>query len=366
MGSTAPAVSLAGSAVIGGQRRAPTGNMNMWFMPDESHRHRRTWMAFGAHEGVWGDLLPFVRANLALVANAIVKHEPVSMLVRPQEQKIAAGMCDERIKFVLASLDDLWIRDTGPTFVLNAAGELGAVDLNFNGWGAKQQCDNDAKVARLVGQSTGAEYRKAELVGEGGGIEVDGHGTAIVTESCFINANRNPNTGKEECESILKELFGIRKVIWLPGVRGQDITDGHTDFYARFARPGVVLAGLETDRQSFDYEITREHIAILKSARDADGRKLNVIPLRSPRQIRPEFDTEDFAAGYINYYVTNGAVIAPEFGDEKSDSNCRDVLRRMFPGRNIVQLNVDAIAAGGGGIHCVTQQEPHSSFSSSR
>jgi len=316
-------------------------------------------MAFGASERNWGSLLPFVRANLAMIAKTISRYEPVSMLVRPQERQIASQMCGANVQLVDAALDDLWIRDTGPTFVVNEAGKLGGVDLNFNGWGEKQSCDNDAKVARFVSRRTTAGYVETELVGEGGGIEVDGLGTAIITESCFINRNRNPELSKHDCEAILKELFGLRQIIWLPGVVGKDITDGHTDFYARFAGQGVVVAGLENDRHSFDYDVTREHLKILRAARDADGRKLEVVVLESPGRIRRELETEDFAAGYINYYVVNSAVIAPEFGDARSDSKCKEILQELFPDHEVVQLNIDAIAAGGGGIHCATQQEPN-------
>ena len=156
----------------------------------------------------------------------------------------------------------------------------------------------------------------------------------------------------------MKKLLGIRKVIWLPGVRGQDITDGHTDFYARFTGRGTVVAGLETDRKSFDYDVTREHLKILQSAADADERKLQVVTLESPGRIRRALDTKEFAAGYINFYVVNGAVIAPEFGDKEADAACKSALEKLFRGRKVVQLNIDAIAAGGGGIHCATMQEP--------
>jgi len=163
---------------------------------------------------------------------------------------------------------------------------------------------------------------------------------------------------KSEIEAELKRLLGIKKIIWLPGVRGKDITDGHTDFYARFARPGVVVAGLELDRQSFDFDVTRHHLEILRNAVDARGQRLEVQTLESPRKVRRELQTEDFAAGYINFYVANGVVIAPEFGDAKADGKCKELLTQLFPKRAIVQLNIDAIAAGGGGIHCATQQEP--------
>lgn len=331
-----------------------------WRMPDEAAPHRRTWMAFGASGEVWGDLLDAVRQNLASVAQAISKFEPVTMLVRPEERRLAAKLCGERVTLVDAQLDDLWIRDTGPTFVLNEQRMLGGVDLNFNGWGEKQDFDDDAAVAGLVATEAKAVHLKTDLVGEGGGIEVDGEGTAIVTESCFVNANRNPEWSKADVEAELKALLGLTKVIWLPGVRGKDITDGHTDFYARFASTGVVVAGLEMDKESFDYDVTRTHLEILKSATDARGRALKIVTLESPRSVRRKWKSEDFAAGYINFYVANESVIAPQFGDEKADAKCKDTLTKLFPKRTIVQLDIDAIASGGGGIHCATQQEPRS------
>lgn len=198
------------------------------------------------------------------------------------------------------------------------------------------------------------------MVGEGGGIEVDGHGTAIITESCFVNANRNPGYSRADIDAELKKRLGLRKIIWLPGIAGKDITDGHTDFYARFVKPGVVVAALDTDPESFDHPVTLKHLEILKKATDADGRRLEVITLTAPTQVRPEFASDDFAAGYINFYVCNGAVIAPQFGDPKADAAAKRTLERLFPGRTVVQLDIDGIAAGGGGIHCATQQQPKS------
>lgn len=330
-----------------------------WVMPDESAPHRCTWMAFGADKDVWDDLLDDVRKNLATVAKAIAQFEPVKMLVRPDERKLAAKLCGEKVTLIDADLDDLWVRDTGPTFVLHGNGKLGAIDLNFNGWGKKQDYDDDALVAEFIAKKSQAVLVATEIVGEGGGIEVDGAGAAIVTESCFVNDNRNPGLKRDDIETELKRLLGLRKIIWLPGVRGKDITDGHTDFYARFARPGVVVAGLEMDRKSFDYDVTRQHLEILRNAVDARGQKLDVQTLESPRRIRRNLETEDFAAGYINFYVANQAVIAPEFGDANADGKCKELLTKLFPKRTIVQLNIDAIAAGGGGIHCATQQEPN-------
>ena len=329
-----------------------------WRMPDEGEPHRRTWMAFGAQRKIWRKLLPKVRNDLAAVARAIAEFEPVTMLVRPDERALAAPLCGPKVVLVECALDDLWIRDTGPTFVLDPAGRLGAVDLHFNGWGDKQQHAHDAGVAAFVARQAKAERLGADLVGEGGGLEVDGRGTAIVAESCLLNPNRNPGRSKADCEAALKKLLGLRKIVWLPGVRGKDITDGHTDFYARFAKPGVVVAALDPDPQSFDHKITREHLKLLKASTDADGKAFEVVTLEAPTKPRWRGEREEFAAGYVNYYIGNGFVLAPEFGDPQADDRCRRTLEKLFPGRKVVQRDIDGIAAGGGGIHCATQQEP--------
>ena len=338
----------------------PESQRRDWLMPDESARHKRTWMAFGAQEKIWGKrLLPRVQADLALIARSIAKYEPVQMLVRTSEMPIARRLVGSAARLVEADLDDLWVRDTGPSFVIRRDGRLGAVDLNFNGWGNKQTHENDADIAAFIAEQSEAQPIETQLVGEGGGIEVDGHGTAILAESCFLNDNRNPGLGKVDCEKILQESFGIRKVVWLPGLRGQDITDGHTDFYARFAHPGVVVAGLDMDPQSPDYRVTREHLKILRAETDASGRSFDVLSLEAPTKTRTEFASKDFAAGYINFYVCNGAVIAPEFGDRVADGRAGALLQKLFPQRAVIQIDIDGIAAGGGGIHCATQQEPN-------
>jgi agmatine deiminase len=333
--------------------------MGKWFMPDEGELHSRTWMAFGPSKKVWGeDLLPRVREDLARIANAIGRFEPVTMLVRPEDRALAEDLCDEGVDLVDCPLDDLWIRDTGPCFVVSDEGHLGAVDLNFNGWGGKQEHERDAEVAAFVARRSGAAYMQSEVVGEGGGVEVDGHGTAISTESCYVNANRNPGSSRADVEAELKQQLGLRKIIWLPGIAGKDITDGHTDFYARFVKPGIVVAALDSDPESYDHAVTRAHLKILKSATDADGRQLEVVTLIAPTDIRATDAAEDFAAGYINFYVCNGAVIAPQFGDAKADAAAERTLQALFTGRTVVQLAIDGIAAGGGGIHCATQQQP--------
>lgn len=338
---------------------AMTNIRNAWFMPDESDPHLRTWMAFGASHKIWGKkLLPEVQRNLATIALTIAKYEPVSMLVRQADLPVAQRLMGDKVELIVCPLDDLWMRDTGPVFVVTENGDKSAVDFNFNGWGEKQDFDHDSKVAAFVARRAGVRRIQTDLVLEGGGIEVDGRGTAIITESCVLNENRNPGVSKSQFERELKRLLGLEKIIWLPGIKGKDITDGHTDFYARFAHPGVVVAGYDPDPKSFDHAVTKRHLEILSTETDVEGRKLELVVLEAPAKVREKFANDDFAAGYINFYVCNGAVIAPEFGDPKADAAAKRELQKVFPGRDVVQINIDGIAAGGGGIHCTTQQEP--------
>lgn len=358
-------LSLSGAVLAGGASLMsipPTfaqSNGASWRMPDEGDPHAATWMAFGPSAKIWGrDLLPDVRENLATIAKTIAVYEPVNMLVRQEDFDLASDLCGPAVNLIVMPIDDLWMRDTGPVFVRDQAGKISGVDFNFNGWGNKQTHARDAKVASFVAGEAQAPGLNTRLVLEGGGIEVDGQGTAIITESCVLNPNRNPGVSKEQCEAELSRLLGLEKIIWLPGIRGKDITDGHTDFYARFARPGVVVAGLDLDPDSFDHPVTKRHLEILQASTDAQGRSVDVVTLPGPSIVREEFETDDFAAGYINFYLCNGAVIAPEFGDDEADGYAHDTLQELFPDREIVQLNIDAIAAGGGGIHCTTQQQP--------
>ncbi|UTH74647.1 agmatine/peptidylarginine deiminase [Chromobacterium sp. IIBBL 290-4] len=370
---------LSGSALLGGclsdghagQAEAPSKQpiargpgsklqAGGWRMPDEAAPHAATWMAFGAQAGIWGKrLLEPARRNLADIARAIAQFEPVRMLVPSDDLALARRLCGDGMQLIAQPLDDIWMRDSGPVFVHDAQGQLAGAGFNFNGWGKKQEYGWDRAAATAVCERAGVSLLKSRLVLEGGALEVDGDGAAIITESCVLNPNRNPGVSKAACEAELQRLLGVAKVIWLPGIAGRDITDGHTDFYARFIRPGVVIASVDSDPSSFDYAVQQRHLAILRQATDAKGRRLQVVTLRGPDQVRPDYDSKSFAAGYVNFYVCNGAVIAPQFGDDDADGNCRDILREQFPEREIVQLNIDAIAGGGGGgIHCVTQQQP--------
>ncbi|SFF60958.1 agmatine deiminase [Duganella sp. CF458] len=333
-----------------------------WYMPDEHLPQERVFVSYAASGTVWKDWAAPVNAAVARLAQAIARYQPVTVFCRPAQLAQAQRECGlTNIDYFPLALDDIWVRDYGGCFVIDGAGNLGLVDFNFNGWGGKQRAASDTRVAKALSEDLEANYFVSSLVGEGGGIEVDGHGTGIMTESCWVNANRNPRMGRSQVEAELKQRLGLRKIIWLPGIRDKDITDAHVDFYARFVRAGVVVVNRDDDPQSYDYAVTRKHLDILKNATDADGRKLEIHilpPPAKPRSNRFSEGNPDFAAGYINYLPINGAVIAPQFGDAEADGYCRELLARLYPGRDIVQLDIDPIAAGGGGIHCVTKQMP--------
>lgn len=340
--------------------RAALGNS--WYMPDEHAPQERVFLAFAASSAVWEDWATPVNNCIALLAKTIAKYQPVTVLCRANQLSQARQKCGTTsTKFLSMPLDDIWVRDYGSCFVVDGQGGRGLVDFHFNGWGGKQRASNDTQVADTLSYELDATYIASMLTGEGGGIEVDGHGTAIITESCWVNSNRNPGMSRAQIEAELKANLGLRKIIWLPGIKNKDITDAHVDFYARFVKPGVVIANLDNDPKSYDYAVTRTHLDILKNATDADGHRLVVHTLPPPLKVRSNVYTRnnpDFAPGYINYLPINGAVIAPQFGDAAADKYCKDLLTQLYPGRVVVQVNIDPIAGGGGGIHCVTKNMP--------
>ncbi|WP_213713593.1 agmatine deiminase family protein [Cedecea lapagei] len=334
-----------------------------WRMPDEGEPQQRAFIAFGAQRAIWKDFTPDVQDALGRIAHAIAGYQPLTVFCREHERTLAEEKCgSHNVTYVVTELDDIWMRDTGACFVTSSAGKLAAVGFNFNGWGNKQRHSKDTKLAAFMAEKyDAAPFIRSALTGEGGGIEVDGHGTGIMTESSWVNANRNPGWSRDRVEQELKTQLGLKKIIWLPGIKGKDITDAHVDFYARFVEPGVVIANLDPDPDSWDHKVTQTHLDILRQATDAEGRRLQVhtvTPPQVPRASRFSEGNPDFAAGYINYFMINGAIIAPEFGDEETDEAALSLLSTLYPEREVVQLNIDAIAAGGGGIHCVTNQLP--------
>ncbi|MER5637981.1 agmatine deiminase family protein [Kitasatospora sp. NPDC002227] len=342
----------ASSAVPTASPSAATGGV----MPAESTPHTRTFMAWPALDQVWGEDLPGVRKDIAGLARAISAFEPVVLLARPDQAADARQQVGSGVEVLELAVDDLWARDTGPAFVF-APGGLTGVDLGFNGWGNKQTHAADGQVARNLLTHYGIPRIQAPITGEGGALEVDGDGTLMATESAWVNANRNPGKSRDQIEASLKELFGVRKVIWLKGVAGQDITDCHVDALARFADPGTVVLhrpGPDTPPDVWS-TASDQALQVLSAATDAKGRPLKVVELTEPVV---EGKGKDFLATYLNYYVCNGGVIVPRFGDQAADDRAAGTIGDLHPGRKVTQVSIDHIAAGGGGIHCATQQQP--------
>ncbi|MFF7443496.1 agmatine deiminase family protein [Streptomyces sp. NPDC008122] len=325
----------------------------------EWESHTRTFMSWPALESVWGEDLPFVREDIARVARAVAEYEAVVLMARASQVKAAQKACGSQVEVIPLEVDDLWARDTVPVFV-EEDGEVVGVDFNFNGWGDKQTHENDA----LVGETLLAKYRiprvEAPLVAEGGSFESDGEGTLLITESSIVNANRNPGKTRDQIEDELIETLGVEKVVWLAGVRGQDITDAHVDSLVRFTAPGVVLLdqafpGTPPDSWSRSADQAR---SVLSKATDARGRRFEIVDLPQPDLDRITGEGDDFVSTYANFYIANDAVFMPRFGDTKADQRAKSILQEHFPKRDIVPVRIDTIASGGGGIHCSTHDQP--------
>lgn len=292
------------------------------------------------------------------MAKAIERFEPVTMLVRPEDLIEAKELCGPSIKLVEIELDDIWIRDTGPTFVLDERGNLSGIDWNFNGWGKKFPHEQDILVANRLAGILGMPSVQSPLVCEGGAFHVDGVGTLITTESCLLNENRNPGLSMIEAESIFRNLLAVQKVIWLPGTTHDFITDGHVDGICFFASLGVVVVQIPDDPADPEYGIMQENLRALQLASDALGNALQIAKILPPRWKYLQDASDDFAATYVNCYMANGAMIMPLFGDPVRDQEARAVMQRVFPDVEIVALGINAIAELGGGIHCLTLQQP--------
>ena len=328
-------------------------------MPLESAPHLRTLMQWPTSIDVYGArALSSVQAAIIDIANTIAEFEPVAMLAVPHARGLDRRRLSGAVEVWDIPTDDLWCRDSGPTFVKDEAGSLAVALVRFNGWGNKQPHANDARIAGRVAERLGLSVIDSGVVGEQGGLEHDGDGTMLAHASCWVNDNRNPNLTADQIARRLGDALGASKMIWAPGIVGADITDYHIDALARFVEPGRVVIQVDgaIDPQDPWSAAAHETLAILEQATDARGRSLEIVRLPEPFDIRAHAD--DFVASYVNYYVCNHAVIAAEFGDRRADDEARDILASLYPGRAIVQLNIDPIGASGGGIHCATQQQP--------
>ena len=354
------AAALSGANLFPSQGFAAGGAASAgFFLPEESLPHERTFMQWPVNTQIHEDpaFLQILQKTIGDIANRISEFEPVVMMMAKEHEAAARKLLGQKVEIWDIPTDDLWARDSGPSFVIDGKGGLAVTQFNFNGWGNKQIHDNDGKIAAKVAERLGLKIFDTGLVGEAGGVESDGKGMLIAHESSWINPNRNKGS-KAEVEAMLKETMGANQVIWAPGIAGADITDYHIDALARFVQPGVVLIQLpeemdENDPWSISANQTYDALSMV---RFPNGEGLEIIII--PEPVKARVDSEDFVNSYVNYYVCNGAVIAAEFGDPDTDTETKATLAAVYPGREIVMMNVDPVGEVGGGIHCATQQQP--------
>jgi agmatine deiminase len=329
-------------------------------MPAEWEAHARTWMCWPCRPEAFGGGDGLLRAKQAYarVARAISTFEPVVMAVRPAEAAEVELACAGKAEIFEVPLDDSWARDTGPTFLVGEDGAHAGVAWRFNAWGNKYHpYEEDKALAGRILAELGTKAYLAPLVCEGGALHVDGAGTLLTTEQCLLNQNRNPSLSQQQVEERLALFTGARRILWLGEGFADQETDGHVDNIACFAGCGRVVVGVPASRSHPDRAAVAEAIRRLKRARDAEDRSLEVIELEQPEKLSSDWRGRPLAASYINFYLPNGGVVMPAF-DDPNDERARGVLADCFPGRDILQIDALDIVQGGGGIHCITQQEP--------
>ncbi len=367
-------VKLAGAGIAGIAMSGAASNVlaqmkaltaGVAFVPDENLPHTRTWMAWPSSTAIWGSsLLKGIQTDIALLARTIAKYEPVYMVANGTTNASVAKSKIGTTVFPVTIIptipnDDCWMRDIGAVFRKNGSGGLNSFGVNFNGWGNKQTHAKDALVASKMAAYIGIPFTASTVVGEGGGVVEDGDGTLLANESCWVNANRNPGKTRAQIEAELLLQYGATKMIWCTGVIGQDITDDHCDATVQFTQPGTVVVHVPdaSDTSAFSANAA-QWLQTLSTSTDAKGRAFNIIKLKAPKAT-----SSTMLASYINYCVTNNAVINVSIGaicnDPAKDTAVKAQLTAAYPGRTIEMLSLPTLyGQGGGGIHCVTQQQP--------
>jgi agmatine deiminase len=349
-----------------------------FFMPAEFAPHAGTWMLWPQRPDNWRlGGKPAQKAFVA-VASAIARFEPVTLGVNADQYANARQMLPPHIRVVELASNDAWMRDCGPTFVVNGQGEARGVDWVFNAWGGLYNglyfpWDLDAAVAQKVLEIERVVRYQAPFVLEGGAIHVDGEGACITTSECLLSPGRNPDLTQEQIKSHLKDYLNVEKILWIPRGVVHDETTGHVDNLACFLRPGVIALTWTEDRSDPQYERSAEAYDYLMSAADAKGRRLEVHKIQQPNPIRitpeeaagvdrvdgtlPRQAGDRLAASYLNFYFCNSGAIVPTF-DDPHDTPALTTLQKLLPERRVVGVAAREILLGGGNIHCITQQQP--------
>ncbi|MEG0070655.1 MAG: agmatine deiminase [Raoultibacter sp.] len=351
-------------------------------MPGEFEPQTGIWMLWPHRPDNWRNGAKPAQAAFANVAKAIAQFEPVTVGVNPEDYATARyvlGDIDD-VRVIEMTSDDSWIRDCGPTFVVNDAGDVRAVHWHFNAWGGLVDglyfpWDQDELVGVKVADLAGVDrYRPDEFILEGGSIHVDGEGSVITTEMCLLSEGRNPQMTREQVENYLGEYLGVEKVIWVTDGIDPEETNGHIDDVACYVAPGEVACIWTEDEDNPFYAASHAAYDQLSSAVDAQGRTLKVHKLCMPKNptymTQGEVDAIDVVEGtlprttadvciasYMNFLIVNGGVIVPRYDDE-NDNLALEQVQAMFPDRKVVGVSTREVVYGGGNIHCITQQQP--------
>ena len=347
-------------------------------MPGEFEPHEQLWMLWPQRPDNWRlGAKPAQRAWVQ-VATAISEFEPVTVGVNNDQYENARNLLPARVRVVEIASNDAWMRDCGPTFVVNDKGDVRLVDWDFNAWGGLYDglyfpWDKDQMVPLKIAELERVGRYKAHLVMEGGSIHVDGEGTVVTTEECLLSPGRNPQLRREEIEQNLRDYLNVDKVVWLAKGIDPEETSGHVDDVACFVRPGVVLAAITEDKDDWRYDLLKDNLRRLQTATDAQRRKLEVhtMPMPaimeytedevwgvdSPEGNIPRVAGDKTAASYLNFLIVNGGIVLPVFGDANDDV-AREIVAGVFPDRRVVTVPGREIVLGGGNVHCITQQQP--------
>ena len=347
-------------------------------MPGEFEPHAGCWMLWPERPDIWREAARPAQLAFAQVAAAIARFEPVTIGVSRPQLAAARALLPEGVRVVAMAHDDCWMRDVGPTCVVDTRGRVRGVDWHFNAWGGLAgglyfPWDRDERVARRVLGLEGLARYRAPLVNEGGALHVDGQGTALLTEECLLNRNRNPHLARADIERRLREYLGVHTIIWLGRGVFNDETGGHIDNLACFARPGVVCLTWTERRRDPQRAISLDAWERLHDARDGRGRRLKVVKLPMPGPLtlsareaagivrragtRPRIAGERLAASYVNFYIANRGIVMPLL-DARTDRLAARRLKGLFPGRRVTGVPAREVLLGGGNIHCITQQIP--------
>nr|WP_157465351.1 agmatine deiminase family protein [Deinococcus apachensis] len=327
-------------------------------MPPEWAEHAATWMSWPADDELWFGHLAGVRDEFAELVRTIARFEPVHLLVRDEESEADARARLEgaNVTFHRVPLDDVWIRDNGPIFVRNARGRVSLVNWRFNAWGGKFHWQNDDEVPEYVARTLNLPHWDHPEVLEGGGLEVNGAGVGLTTRSCFLTPTRNPGLSEEGYAALLSETLGIDKLLWLDGGLENDHTDGHIDTITRFTDERTVVTSVAQDEEDANFPTMRKNLADLRGMTDLSGQPFRIVELPLPAN-RLEGAEGRLPPTYANFYIGNGFVVVPQYGDP-NDARALEVLRPLFPGREVIGLMSRKIIEGGGSFHCMTQQQP--------